>query len=368
MMLELQGISKKMAGFALEEISFGVKRGDYFILLGESGAGKSMLLETIAGLIHPDRGKILLAGRDITREKIQHRRIGLVFQDHAVFPHLNVRENISYALHGTGAGREQKNEKVGAIAAELGIGHLLDRHPATLSGGELQRVALGRTLVQEPAVLLLDEPLSSLDTGLKSDLRRLLRSIHRKGQTILHVTHDYEEALSLGTRIAVIHRGCIVQSGTPAEVFHHPGSEFVARFIGVDNFFATRLSASQDGTVATIGVTTTLRTQQGQPGDEGFVLIRGEDIFLSRGETETSALNNYRGKVTEIVPGIRGSDVTVDIGVELHALVTPGSVRALALTPGETCMVHFKATAVRFISKEPLKEPDNLNEQPHDSL
>ncbi len=349
MMLELRNISRRFADFSLQDVSFLVERGDYFILLGESGAGKSMVLETIAGLTAPDSGYMFLDGRDITCEKIQNRRIGLVFQDHAVFPHLTVGENIGYSLHSARLSREKKHAKVKAIANELGIGELLARRPGTLSGGELQRVALGRTLIQEPSILLLDEPLSSLDTRLKGDLRRLLRAIHRKGQTILHVTHDYEEALSLGTKIAVIHKGMIIQSGTPADVFHHPKSEFVANFIGVKNFFPANLVTEDQVVFAYICNNIRVRIVTDVPGGEGFILIRGEDILLSTLPVETSATNNFKGIIEEIVPNAGGIDVTINTGIELHALITRDSLEKLGLRAGNTCWVHFKATAVRFI-------------------
>jgi molybdate transport system ATP-binding protein len=294
-MLELRNISKRFDDFNLNEVSFSVEKGDYFILLGESGAGKSLVLETIAGLVAPDSGTILLDGRDITTEKIHNRNIGLVFQDHAVFPHLTVAENIAYSLHDAEMSRKTKHEKVKETAHELGIGELLNRKPGTLSGGELQRVALGRTLIQQPPILLLDEPLSSLDTRLKDDLRRLLRAIHRKGQTILHVTHDYEEALSLGTRIAVIHGGKIIQSGTPGEVFHRPKSEFVAHFIGVKNFVAACLETRDQVAFAYTRNNIGIRIVTDVPDGEGFILIRGEDILLSDKPVETSATNNFPG-------------------------------------------------------------------------
>ncbi|MFZ4523141.1 MAG: ABC transporter ATP-binding protein [Bacteroidales bacterium] len=350
-MLELRRVSKWFEDFCLQEVSFSVEQGDYFILLGESGAGKSMVIETIAGLVGPDSGTILLHQKDITREKIQHRKIGLVFQDHAVFPHLSAGENIGYSLHGSKMSKEEKHRKIQAIADELGIGELLKRMPGTLSGGELQRVALGRTLIQEPSILLLDEPLSSLDSRLKSDLRRLLRAIHRKGQTILHVTHDYEEALSLGTKIAVIHQGKIIQSGSPSEVFHHPKSEFVAHFIGVKNFFPVKLVTENNVTFAHTGNNIPVRIVTDNPDSEGFILIRGEDILLSVGPVDTSATNNLSGTVVEIVPTTVGVDVTIDAGIEIHALVTRESVEKLALTSGSLCWVHFKATAVRYINK-----------------
>ena len=350
-MLTLTSISKSFPDFSLHEVSFSIEKGDYYILLGESGAGKSMVLETIAGLTIPESGTITLNGRDITREKIQHRGVGLVFQDHAVFPHLTVKENLAYSLHGLSLTRIEKQEKIQAMAIELGIGTLLNRRPSTLSGGELQRVALGRTLIQNPQILLLDEPLSSLDTRLKRDLRRLLRMIHSNGQTILHVTHDYEEALSLGSKIAVIHDGRIIQTGSPTEVFHHPANEFVANFIGIRNYFEVNLITTNMVTFAHIKEGIAVRVVGECKDGEGFVLIRGEDILLSKEPVETSATNNFEGQILEVLPTRGGLDVIINIGIELHALVTPESVAHFGFTTGKSCWVHFKATAVRFIRK-----------------
>jgi molybdopterin-binding protein len=173
--------------------------------------------------------------------------------------------------------------------------------------------------------------------------------IHRNGQTILHVTHDYEEALSLGTKIAVINEGKIIQEGTPMEVFHHPKSEFVAHFVGVKNFFSVRLTTENDAIYAVTDNNIRLRTATDETGVEGFVLLRGEDILLSNEPVETSATNNFTGRVTEVVPSLGGMDVAIDIGIEIHALITHESHVKLGIQEGKTCWIHFKATAVRFI-------------------
>ncbi len=348
-MLEVRNISKRFPDFCLRNVSFSVEEGDYFILLGESGAGKSMLLETIAGLVHPESGSILLEGNDITHQKIHDRKIGLVFQDYAVFPHMTVYENIAFSHHGQKLTRKEKKECVYQIAEQLSILGLLARRPSTLSGGELQRIALARTLIQQPRVLLLDEPLASLDSRIKSELRSQLRKIHRQGQTILHVTHDYEEALSLGNRIAVINNGSIVQEGTPDEVFKTPRSEFVAHFTGAGNFFKAWLTGENNNSIALAENVLPVRLLPPEAGPEGFILIRSEDIFLSNESFDSSATNNFEGTVTEIIPGIRGTEVVVNTGVIFHALITAESLVRLELTEGKKIWLHFKATAVRFI-------------------
>ena len=308
-----------------------------------------MLLETIAGLVQPDSGSVIMEGEDITRYRIQDRKIGLVFQDHAVFPHMTVYENIAYSLHGRKAISLEKKEKVLSIAGHLGISALLNRRPSTLSGGELQRVVLARTLIQQPQVLLLDEPLASLDSRIKSELHSQLRKIHRQGQTILHVTHDYEEAVSLANRIAVIHNGSIIQEGTPEEVFRNPRSEFVAHFTGARNFFRVRLARKGNTYIAIADNKLEIMLLTHETVTEGYILIRAEDILLSNDPFDSSAVNNFKGIVNEIIPGIRGTDVVVNAGITLHALITPESLTRLELTEGKKIWLHFKATAVKFI-------------------
>ena len=348
-MLELKDISVKAGDFSLKSVSFRVEEGDYFILLGESGAGKSILLETIAGLLHPENGSIFIDGQDITHRKIQDRGIGLVFQDHAVFPHMTVGENLAYSLHGKNVNHEIKKEKVRKIAEQLSITAFLGRKPATLSGGELQRVALARSLIQQPRILLLDEPLASLDSRIKSELRSMLRKIHRQGQTILHVTHDYEEALSLGNRIAVIHEGSVIQSGTPEEVFRNPKSDFIAHFTGVRNFFKVVLKMEENRSIGLITDRFSVNLVTDQPAEEGFIMIRGEEIILSNKPVDTSATNNFEGTIAEIVPSVNGIDIKIDAGIVFNARITRGSLSKLKLTEGKKICFHFKATAVRFI-------------------
>jgi len=348
-MLKLCGINRNFEDFSIKDISFTVEKGDYFILLGPSGAGKSMLLETIAGLVKPDSGSMFLNGTDITGIPIQQRRIGLVFQDHAIFPHMKVRKNLAFALHGKPA--ETIREKIRVMSERLGIGEMLDRYPSTLSGGELQRVALARTLIQEPEVLLLDEPLASMDSKLRSGIRALLRQIHRGGQTIIHVTHDYEEALSLGNRIAVMDQGNILQTGTPEDVFRHPRNGFVAHFIGIKNFFPATIRVDEGLAYADTERNMRIRVAEGQENVHGFVMLRGEDIILSRAALDSSASNVFKGKVAEITSSPGGVEVSIDAGEMIHALVTGISREKLDIREGGEIWINFKATAVKFIEE-----------------
>jgi len=202
--------------------------------------------------------------------------------------------------------------------------------------------------VQQPEVLLLDEPLASLDTRLKSDLRGLLRKLNRSGQTIIHVTHDYEEAVSLGNVIAVIHKGEILQIGSPSEVFSHPKSEFVANFTGAKNFFRAIFPGLTAEGIINDQVKVKIASKAEQ--EEGYLLIRSEDIFLSSTAVDTSAINNYDGVIREIIPTIKGMEVLLDIGVLVYSVITAESLAHLELKEGGKCYVHFKASAVKFIS------------------
>jgi molybdopterin-binding protein len=348
-MLELKKITRSYPDFKLEDICFEVEDGDYFALLGPSGAGKTQILEMLAGLVDPDDGTIVIDGEEINGWKIQSRPFGLVFQDYAVFPHLSVSENISYAIRNKGFGRKNIQQMVEEKAEELEIGHLLNRRPKTLSGGELQRVALARTLIRKPRYLLLDEPLASLDISLRQGLRSLLKKINTKGQTIIHVTHDYEEALVLANKVAVMHLGRIVQQGFADEVFHQPGSEFVARFTGIRNFFPARLYREQDRQYGELDNGMVVRLNSEEPEGKGYVLLRGEDIFISLADLPTSATNQFKGIIEDISPSVFGFEISVNSGARFYARITRESLQNLELRQGKEVWISFKAANVRFV-------------------
>lgn len=348
-MLEVSNISKQYEGFSLENLNFEVRHGSYTVLLGPSGAGKTQALEIIAGLTRPDKGAIRIDGVDVTPMEPRYRPVGIVFQDLAVFPHLSVEKNIAFPLHSSKLNRQERDRTVRQMAEKLGIDPLLQRMPSTLSGGELQRVALARTLVRQPRYLLLDEPLSSLDVSLRQNIFSLLKSLHHEGQTILHVTHNFEETLVLATDIAVINSGKIIQSGTAEEVFHRPGSDFVARFTGIRNYFQASLE-KRNGLHSAIlarGIEIKIATEE-QVG-EGYVLIPGEEIILSGEKIESSAVNQLYGTVVEIfnIPG--GVEVKVDVGVPFFVKITRESLVKLGLVVGSKAWLSFKATGARFI-------------------
>jgi molybdopterin-binding protein len=353
-MLEIRNLIKNYGEFKIAGVNLIVQKNDYFVILGVSGAGKTLLLELIAGLVTPDNGEIYLEGRDITHEKIQKRQVGMVFQDHAIFPHMSVRENITYGLKKKLPDKKDFTASILKLTNEMSISHLLDRKPETLSGGELQRVALARTLASHPKLLLLDEPLASLDVQIRSEMRKLLRQIHQSGQTIIHVTHDYEEALSLATKVVVIHKGAIIQDGTAEEVFHHPKSAFVANFTGIKNFFPVTLIRSGNYTAeklveAKIHDRLSVYLLTDSRKTEGFIIIRGEDIIISNTKIETSAVNCLQGTIIDIHPGIHGMELHIDCGIDLVAVISKQSLTALNLYEGKNIWISFKASAVKYL-------------------
>jgi len=350
-MLEIKNISKSFPNFSLKDISLKVEKGDYFVLLGGSGNGKSVLLEIIAGNTKVDSGKIILNGNDITLEKIQKRNIAFVYQDQALFPHLKVFDNIAFSLrHKKSTSTEIKN-KVIELVELVGVTNILYRKPATLSGGEAQRVALARALATQPECLLLDEPLSNIDTQLRYELRSLLRKINRQGQTIIHVTHDYEEAVSLASKLAVIEQGKIVQTGTPEEIFLYPKSEFIAKFIGVKNFYIGKLlnheNSSDLKSFETSGILFHVATDE--KNEDGFLLIPAESIVISENFNNSSSRNFFKGKIIDIFPAKLGLEVVVDIGVKITSIVSKEATEKLSLEKNKAIWISFKASSAKFI-------------------
>ena len=235
-MIRVENLCLSVGAFALRRVCLDVGPGEYFVLLGPTGSGKTLLLECLCGLYRLDSGRVVIAGRDVTTAESRHRQIGYLPQDYALFPHLTVRENIAFGLRRAGAARRQLRQQVEQLMEELGLTHLADRRPRGLSGGEKQRVALARALAVRPQVLLLDEPVSALDESTRDDICRLLRKLNRQtGATVLHVCHNFGEMMSVADRAAVIANGRIIQVGTPSEILRRPANLTVAQFVQPGN-------------------------------------------------------------------------------------------------------------------------------------
>jgi len=351
-MIELKQVSKKLDGFSLKEISFNVEQGAYFVLLGESGAGKSVLLEIIAGLREPDQGAVFFRGQNITHAPIQSRGFGLVYQDQSLFPHMTVKQNIAYPLKHRGKSKQEVIREVETLAGKVGVRHLLNRNAATLSLGEAQRTALARTLATKPDLLLLDEPLASLDVQAKAEIRALLRRLNNEGQTIIHVTHDYREALSLANRLAVMENGTIAQTGTPTEIFDHPKSEFIANFTGIRNFYKGNIQRISGDLACFKTADLEFDIVTDAADGPGYVMLRTQDIALSNAVSASSLRNHFEGPVTDIEPVHLGVEITVNIGAPITAVITRESLETLDIQPGKPIWVNFKATAARFLEEQ----------------
>ncbi len=349
-MLELKNISKKFEDFHIRDINLRVSEGDYYMVLGKSGSGKTLLLEILAGMIIPDTGTVWLDGQNITSQRIQNRQMGLVFQDHAIFPHFTVAGNIAYPLKRRGNTGSDIDKRVKDLADTVNISHLLHRYPDTLSGGEVQRTVLARTLALNPRLLLLDEPLSSLDVQYKKDLQSLLRELNRMGQTIIHVTHDYEEALALAHRVGVMNQGTIVQQGEIREVFRNPGNKFVADFVGIKNFFSAVIEpiTGKQHKLARINENTAFYVLNSEMQGEVILTLEAENVIISSVKLDSTALNNFKGTITEVIPTPRGLEVIVDIGVEIAVIITHESFDRLGLDKGEEVWTGFKASAINL--------------------
>ena len=233
---------------ATRDLTLEIANGELLVLVGPSGSGKSTALRIIAGLETATSGRVLIDGRDVTGDPPQERDLAMVFQSYALYPHKTVRDNLAFPLRVRGESRGRIAERIASASAALGIGDLLDRKPAQLSGGQRQRVALGRALVREPKAFLLDEPLSNLDPKLRVQTRGELALLHRRlSATMVYVTHDQEEAMTLGTRIAVMNEGVLQQVAPPMEVYREPANVFVAGFIGSPAMNLFEVEPATDG-------------------------------------------------------------------------------------------------------------------------
>ncbi len=243
--VELQNITKRYGQFqAVTDLSLVIEKGEFCALLGPSGCGKSTLLRMIAGLEEVTEGKVVISGADVTDVPPAKRRIAMVFQSYALYPHMTVGQNIGFSLSVAHASKAEIEKRTAEVATMLQLDKLLDRRPAQLSGGQRQRVAIGRALVREPEVFLFDEPLSNLDALLRVQMRLELAKLHKElKSTMIYVTHDQVEAMTLATKIVVLDNGRISQVGTPLELYHSPANKFVASFIGSPamNFFNSKI-------------------------------------------------------------------------------------------------------------------------------
>ncbi len=349
-MISIRNLEVRLGQFRLADINLDIGENEFFVLMGPTGAGKSVLLEALAGLVSIARGSIRLGEREISSLPPEKRGVSIVYQDYALFPHLTVSQNIHYGLRFHRAARDDAAERIRGLVDILSLAPLLDRFPGTLSGGEQQRVALARALAVDPAVLLLDEPLSALDPRFREDLRRHLQLLQQKTRTTFFmVTHDFAEAIALADRAAVMNHGSLEQVGSIEEIFQRPASPFVADFVGMKNLYAVHFNGST-------AVVDGLSLELGCPdlSGKGYVAIRPEDIVLSREPLASSIRNSLQGTVRAVRPLGFHYEVEVLVGqVPFKALITKQALFDLQLHEGSETVVSFKATAVHQLPGSP---------------
>ena len=332
---------------ALDGISISLDEGEFVSLLGPSGCGKTTALRLVAGFDRPNSGRIMVAGKDMTRVPPNKRDMGMVFQAYSLFPNMNAARNVEYGLKIRGAGKEERAEKVAELLELVGLGHAGDRYPHQLSGGMQQRVALARALAIEPRVLLLDEPLSALDAKVRVQLREEIRRIQsRLGITTIYVTHDQEEALSISDRVAVLSQGRIEQIGPPAEIYGSPSTPFVAEFVGTMNRLEATVADEQS--VVYGGVRLAVDAVRGRnAGERVLVLVRPETVELgpaSNGSPLTGEVisHTFLGPVTrlKVTFGEDEGEMTADVSAS----------RADSYPVGTRVGVGFPSGSARLLS------------------
>ncbi len=350
----------------LHDISIALQDGEFLVLVGPSGCGKSTLMNIIAGLDEPSGGLLRLQGRDITGVAPADRNISMVFQSYALYPNMTVAKNIEFPLEMRKVDKAKRLERVQSVAKLLQIEHLLDRKPRQLSGGQRQRVAIGRALAREPQLYLFDEPLSNLDAQLRVDMRTEIKKLHQRlAATIVYVTHDQIEAMTLATRIAVMKGGVLQQLGTPSEVYNRPANTFVASFMGSPrmNLLKAHVQAQADGVAVVIdGGGATARIDlpaqvvpaalQAPNGQAVIVGIRAEAVSLAGpGVVATALQRSFEARVEVIEP--TGADTLVILnlaGQELTARLDPD----VQLRPGQ--IASFLVDLSKLVCFDPQSE------------
>jgi spermidine/putrescine ABC transporter ATP-binding subunit len=358
--LKLEHLTKTFGtARAVDDISLDLISGEFVTLLGPSGCGKTTTLRMVAGLETPDGGLVRLGGRDVTGLPPFRRNIAMVFQSHALFPHMTVAENVSFGLRMRKVAKNARHQRVREALELVRLADYLDRYPHQLSGGQQQRVALARALVVSPDILLLDEPFGALDRKLREALQEELRQLTRKiGITSLFVTHDQEEALILSDRICVMNAGRIEQIGTPNEIFELPETHFVADFMGVGNFIAGTVSGSSNGetTIDTLGCRVASQTdKEWRIGAPVMAAIRAEKITLSATQPAEGS-NVIEGRLGSAVYQGATSSFKITIDTVPDGLTVRSSNETYAgmatLQLGQTVWLTWPAESVRLLPKD----------------
>lgn len=359
--VKLDGVGKSYGEqWVVRDVNLHIGRGEFFTFLGPSGCGKTTLLRIIAGFVFPEEGTVYLDGQPINQVPPWQRNVGLVFQNYALWPHMTVFDNVAFGLRERKVARSEIERRVMETLKRVDLKGTENRRPSQLSGGQQQRVALARTLVIQPRLLLLDEPLSNLDARLRIDMRIELLKLQRDlGLTTIYVTHDQEEALALSTRIAVIHKGRIVQESTPRQIYEQPANEFVAAFVGKSNLFSGRVTRvnerfidveTDDKLVIRIGSAGSSKLPEA--GDKVLLSIRPEAMELKAADNTSTGANQLTGRVA--ASAYQGTFVEYEIEF------TGRTVKTYTINPkgktlfqrGEKVIVTFSADDVVMVRND----------------
>lgn len=338
--LEIQNIWKKFGEVdILRGISFQQNKGEILALLGPSGSGKTTLLEIIAGLAYPDQGDCFWNGKSLSGVAPHLRNFGLMFQEYVLFPHKDVSENIAFGLKMAGTDRKIASARVTEVLDLVGLSGMEGRDPATLSGGEQQRIALARSLAPEPRLVMLDEPLGALDRSIRERLIGELRDILKKSsQTALYVTHDQEEAFRIADRIVILGEGKTAQIGTPREIYHKPISPYIARFLGMNNLLEGNAKSTTNGTVLETDIGSWVVKDVDYQSGTGMVLIRSDQVQI--GMTDGIRNAGLTGKLTS--SSFSGSAIQIKVEVLGQVLEFSCSDCGMDLPQnGETIQISF---------------------------
>lgn len=352
-MIKLENINTKISSFSLKNINLHIKKGEYFVIVGPTGSGKSSVLNCIAGLVEIDSGNLYLEGNLSNHIPMEERNMGYVFQNAFLFPHLNVYDNIAFGLRVKNHSRGLDKSKIVEISELFGVSHLLERSIKNLSGGESQRVALARSLICRPAAMLLDEPFSSLDRNTAENLMMEFKKVHDlTGQTVVHVTHNQEEAMMLGDRICLMQNGSIMQTGTGNDMFKKPETDFAANFFGASNIFKGDSKIKDDLSVININGcrihSTVLK--------EGHITcsIRPEDTVISTNHCKLKAGNPgagnfFKGKIEKIVNRGVIIQVYIDAGIPIINYTLRKSFNQMGVKAGDRVNISFEENDVHIV-------------------
>jgi spermidine/putrescine transport system ATP-binding protein len=361
--VELVGLTKRFAEIAVDSVDLDIASGEFFSLLGPSGCGKTTTLRMIAGFEEPTSGRILLDGQDVSRVPPERRNVNTVFQNYALFPFLNVFDNVAFGLRYRKIGKHDRARQVSAALDLVEMGSYAKRRPSEISGGQQQRVALARALVLNPAVLLLDEPLGALDAKLRRSLKVELKALQeRVGITFIYVTHDQEEALTMSDRLAVMSHGRLVQVGNPREVYEEPASTYVADFLGVSNLMPVEVIRVGSGqrSVVRLGETTLHVDSPTAAHGQAMLCIRPENVTLephgSTGENRVPAMverSVFLGASTQV-------HLRLAAGPVLQALVSGDAEKLpVGLAQGTPVHVHLPSAALRVLPDDGAAPADD---------